>query len=92
MKNNAYTLSEKLKKRENEIESYKKELRDKTNLIQDLEHQLEGVPVLKNKVRELEKVVANGMARPPTSNILKTSNKNKDLDDKNSSFSQVTFG
>jgi hypothetical protein len=95
LKNTAYTLSEKVKKRENEIESYKKDLHNKGNMIKELEQQTENIPILKNKIRELERVIANGGARPPSANILKGSNKsNRDYEsvDKNQSFSHPSTG
>lgn len=94
MKNANYSLNEKLKKRENEIESYKKDLHNKNNIIKDLEHQTDNLPILKNKIKELEKIIAGGMSKPPSSNVLKGSNKsNKDLEnqEKNSSFSNVNI-
>lgn len=95
LKNTAYTLSEKIKKRENEIESYKKDLHNKNNTIKELEQQAENLPILKNKIRELERVIANGGTRPPSANVLKGSNKsNRDHEsvDKNASFSHPSTG
>jgi len=94
LKNTNYSLNEKLKKRENEIESYKKDLHNKNNIIKDLEHQTENLPILKNKIKELEKIIAGGLSKPPSSSVLKGSNKtNKDMEnsEKNSSFSNVKF-
>jgi len=95
LKNATYTLQEKIKKRENEIESYKKDLHNKSNMIKDLEQQTENIPILKNKIRELERVIANGGMRPPSANILKGSNKSNrehDNTDKNASFSHPSTG
>jgi len=97
LKNAAYTLQEKIKKRENEIESYKKDLHNKSSMIKDLEQQTENIPILKNKIRELERVIANGGMRPPSANILKGSNKSNrehDNSDKNAnaSFSHPSTG
>ena len=64
-------------------------------MIKELEQQTENIPILKNKIRELERVIANGGARPPSANILKGSNKsNRDYEsvDKNQSFSHPSTG
>ena len=91
MKNENGMVYDKLKRRDNEIEQYKKEISNKNNFIKDLEHQVENLPALKTKIRDLEKMLNNSGARPPSANVLKGSNKyNKEENfDKNSSFTNV---
>ena len=46
---------EKYKKKDSEIDLLKKEIRLKAEFIQNLEQQLECIPSLKNKIKDLEK-------------------------------------
>jgi hypothetical protein len=50
-----YTLQEKNKKRDSEIDSLKKDLRGKLDAISNLEQQVDSIPALKMRIRELEK-------------------------------------
>jgi septal ring factor EnvC (AmiA/AmiB activator) len=64
-----FSLQEKLKKREGEIESFKKDVRLKMEMLQNLEAQVETIPTLKNKIRDLEKALAQEQSRPSTSTL-----------------------
>jgi len=73
LKNENYSLNEKLKKKDNEIDNLRKDLRNKIDTIQNLESQVENIPALKSKIRELERLLANEGGRPST-NTLKSHN------------------
>jgi len=68
-------LNEKLKKRSNEIENYTKDLAHKSDIIRKLEQQLETLPILKNKIRELENAISLEALKSSEQSTLKSYNK-----------------
>jgi len=68
-------LNEKLKKRSNEIENYTKDLAHKSDIIRKLEQQLETLPILKNKIRELENTISLEALKSSDQSTLKSYNK-----------------
>ena len=89
LKQEKVALHEKISKREAEIDMAKKELRSKADTIANLEKQVETIGPLKNKIKELEKILTyegntksasntlkihNGTSKPESENYSKTIN------------------
>lgn len=75
MKNENTLLNEKLKKRTNEIDTISRDLSHKSDIIRKLEQQLETLPILKNKVRELENALSMEALKTSEQSTLKSYNK-----------------
>jgi len=75
LQNENAMLNEKLKKRGNEIENYTKDLTHKSDIIRRLEQQLETLPILKNKIRELENAISSEALKSSDQSSLKSYNK-----------------
>ena len=52
-------MADKIKKRDGDAEFLKKDLKTKTDLVHSLELQVDTIPILKNKIKELEKIASS---------------------------------
>ena len=84
---------EKYKKKDSEVDSLKKEIRLKAEVIQNLEQQLECIPSLKNKIKDLERQTSYELSKSSSHQnplkVLNSSNRDNDYN-KTSNLANVT--
>ena len=82
LKNENNVLFEKYKKKESEIDSYKKEIKLKSENIYILEQQVQNIPTLKNKIKDLERQASYELSKSSSyHNPLRTLNSaNREID------------
>ena len=82
MKSESSKLLEKYKKKDSDVDLLRKEIKSKGEVIQNLEQQVECIPLLKNKIKDLERQASYELSKSTSyQHSLKVLNSaNRDID------------